>query len=671
MLRIAAFTFFIVLVQLSFAQNGKNSNSKNIQDTVKVNDLNAKAIEFITEGSSNGEVYARKALKLAQKIKFTSGEIQALINISTNYLKVKENLDSSLYYLELARLKSNPKKHTKLYADIFRKIGTVYMYKGNSDSALAYLQKALPLFEKINDSVEVIRVVNNIGFTHFNREEYDKALKQFFKSLRFNETKNDSVFISYDYNNIAAALKNQNDFEGARSYFAKAMNIRVARKDSVGIAEVYNNLGNVYLIEKKYNSAIGEYEKGLKFINREKNKSLYLKFMNNLANSYGNLNQPQKEISYYKEVIVLLNEIGKSDGLSDIYMNIASCYYTLKDYPKSLENYKTALKFAKKEGQLHTQRYIYKALSKCYIQLNQNDLALEAIDDFVLINDSINGINSQKEVQTLKIQYETEKKEQELEDEKLKSAQEKQKFNLYITILIIALLGLIFLVMFLRNRHKHKTEILIRERNELVLSKVLETEEKERTRIAKDLHDGIVQDLVAIKHQLNKAVDLDPNESKENVKSIALDIERAGNELRDISYQMMPLTLKEYGLEKALDALLQKTCSALNISYDFELINVHKTLEEKIEVSIYRICQELINNSVKHSQASHIGLLIQGKGDHLQIIYEDNGVGFDANSITKGIGLNSLDSRIELIKGSFTIDSEISKGVTAYIRIPL
>src|SRR5690606_13183386 len=107
------------------------------------------------------------------------------------------------------------------------------------------------------------------------------------------------------------------------------------------------------------------------------------------------------------------------------------------------------------------------------------------------------------------------------------------------------------------------------------------------------------------------------------------------------------------------------------ISFDFELINVNQKLEEKIEVSIYRICQELINNSVKHSQASQIGLLIQRKSDHLQIIYEDNGVGFDVASTTKGIGLNSLDSRIELIKGSFTIDSEISKGITAYIRIPV
>ena len=219
MLRITACILYLLLVQFLFGQNRNNHTSGNIQDTVKVQELNFEAIELTKRGSEQGVIYARKALKLAHEIKFTSGEIQALVSISRHYVTVEENLDSALYYLKLAQQKSNSQKDTKIQADIFRKMGTLYMYKGNSDSALIYLNNALSLFEKIHDSVEVIRVVNNIGFAYFNKEEYEKAIKYFFKSLRFNEAQNDSVFLSNDYNNVASVLQNQKDYASARDYF--------------------------------------------------------------------------------------------------------------------------------------------------------------------------------------------------------------------------------------------------------------------------------------------------------------------------------------------------------------------------------------------------------------------------------------------------------------------
>ena len=545
-------------------------------------------------------------------------------------------LVSSVYGQTIAELKKEiaeakePKDKIAPYTDL----GIIYFNESNFVEALNNFTKSMKIAESVDSKFQIGSNCNNISATYYEVGKYEEAVKYAKKAISIFEQLDDYNGLANAYNSLGLGYYMMKINDKCEEAFIKSIEYEIKKKDSLGINIGYKNLGAFYFELGDTLKGIESVEKGVKFLPTDSDVR-----------------------SKYKSYLTLAEVYCYSHDLINAKRYIDSC----SNYIYELE---------KDKFYHHVDDYYY-VLYSFYSQKGDFQQALENFKHYSQIKDSVLNIESNEQLLEIKTKYETEKKEQELKEEKLKSAQEKQKFNLYITILIIALLGLIFLVMFLRNRHKHKTEILLRERNELVLSKVLETEEKERTRIAKDLHDGIVQDLVAIKHQLNKTVDLEPNESKENVKSIALDIERAGNELRDISYQMMPLTLKEYGLEKALDSLLQKTCGALNISYDFELINVHQKLEEKIEVSIYRICQELINNSVKHSQASQIGLLIQGKGDHLQIIYEDNGVGFDADSITKGIGLNSLDSRIELIKGSFTIDSEISKGVTAYIRIPL
>jgi len=164
--------------------------------------------------------------------------------------------------------------------------------------------------------------------------------------------------------------------------------------------------------------------------------------------------------------------------------------------------------------------------------------------------------------------------------------------------------------------------------------------------------------------------DLD-DKNKIKIENIYNDLDKTSKEVREISYQMMPLTLKELGLIKALDELLHRSFNVNNITYHLDHFGIEKRLPEKIEVSVYRICQELINNSLKHSNASNISLLLFLKENILTLTFEDNGKGFDVSSVTKGIGFNSLNSRLELIKGSLQIDSYENEGTTAYIKIPI
>ena len=174
------------------------------------------------------------------------------------------------------------------------------------------------------------------------------------------------------------------------------------------------------------------------------------------------------------------------------------------------------------------------------------------------------------------------------------------------------------------------------------------------------MHDGIVQDLTILKLNLTN------NNYKEEIEPKLTKITK---ELREISYQMMPIALKELGLIPALEDLFERSFTQKGIAFNFEAFLLENRLDEKIEVNIYRICQELINNSLKHANAKEINIILRQKNQLLTLIFEDNGQGFDISKVKQGIGLTSLKDRLEAIHGQIEFDSTINKGTTAFVKI--
>lgn len=221
------------------------------------------------------------------------------------------------------------------------------------------------------------------------------------------------------------------------------------------------------------------------------------------------------------------------------------------------------------------------------------------------------------------------------------------------------------------QRNKKKQAIEKANAQKALVNSILETEEKERTRIAKDLHDGIVQDLTAIKIQLQSFTEKAPTALQNQLSNLLQHVDTTSKEVREISYQMMPVTLRELGLVKAINELLNRSLSNKNIEFEFDAIGIENRLPEKIETTVYRICQELLNNTIKHSQATTVSMLLQLRNNSLQVTYEDNGIGFNATTVKKGIGLNSLNSRVEMVNGKLEFDEINQTGTAAYIKIPI
>ncbi|WP_249982180.1 ATP-binding protein [Polaribacter sp. Z022] len=217
---------------------------------------------------------------------------------------------------------------------------------------------------------------------------------------------------------------------------------------------------------------------------------------------------------------------------------------------------------------------------------------------------------------------------------------------------------------------KEKNEAVVKEK-ERGLKALIDAQENERSRIARELHDGVVQQIGSVilksRHILSKMNLLETKESQELLQSL----EASNQDLRTISHQMMPRALKELGILSALNDLLENGFAYSKIKYSLEHFNISERLPQKIEVTIYRIVQELINNIIKHSKATEVSVQLFNANNVIILIVEDNGVGFTSDKNKKGIGLLNITSRLDMVNGNVNFEPSPKSGTLVTIKIPL
>lgn len=211
---------------------------------------------------------------------------------------------------------------------------------------------------------------------------------------------------------------------------------------------------------------------------------------------------------------------------------------------------------------------------------------------------------------------------------------------------------------------KKKSERKIRELQNLqqakLLNAVMQTQEEERRRVAESLHNDFGQ-------LLNIAVIKLGKDNKEVTEILNESI----NKMRSISYELMPPFLKDYGLEVALADMLEIKTTSSNININFVIDGLTIKKERDLEVAVYRITQELLNNAIKHSKAQNIDVIINDNRKKITITIEDNGQGFDINSYKKRFGIKYITDRISLLNGTFEITTQSGLGTKCLIEIPL
>jgi PAS domain S-box-containing protein len=206
----------------------------------------------------------------------------------------------------------------------------------------------------------------------------------------------------------------------------------------------------------------------------------------------------------------------------------------------------------------------------------------------------------------------------------------------------------------------------------LRIATIIKTQEEERNRVASDLHDSVGQQISALKFFINAIQNQKEEKSKaELYKKTQKIIDGVADEIRNICFQLMPRSIERFGLLKTVEQLADLIQFSTQITFNLNLQSKELHLDSNLAMSVYRIIQEFINNSVKHSKCNQIGIEIKNEKQSLYIKMSDNGIGFDTDNLTRGNGLDNMNLRVNYLKGDIKLVSKKNKGVLIEINLPL
>ena len=544
----------------------------------------------------------------------------------------------------------------------------------NFDTMLRFATDGLALARSKADSASVGVLERHSGEAYYFKGKYDVAARHFFSSIALLEKESPSRQLANSYNALAKLYRKTRDLPRSLQNYDKAFAIFKQQNDSAGMAMIWNESGVVFEYAKNYDKAIERYTASLEMDKLLKDNMGVAYALGNLAGAYmlqGKFEQAEKNLL---QALDVRRSMKDTFAMALNYADLAAVYMTAGDYASAQKNVDTSNLIAARMG---------------YAELRQNNFNLlaqiaEKTGDFkqaynyqvlkAALRDSIFGIEKTKQIEELNARYETAQKERQITEQRL--LLERQNI-IFVAVAALVFLGAL-LAYSLYRRYKWKQEAkmqaaILHQREEAIRA-VMEAEEAERQRIAKDLHDGVGQMMSAAKMNLSAyehSAGFTNAEAKQTFQKVIQLVDESCTEVRMVSHNMMPNAL----LKNNLDAALKEFISKLhNKTLEVHLYTegLEERLDSKIETVLYRVVQECVNNVIKHAAATTVDISVIREDKEITATVEDNGKGFDATDKThfEGIGLKNIQTRVEYLKGMVDFDSAPGRGTLVAIHVP-
>lgn len=522
--------------------------------------------------------------------------------------------------------------------------------------------------QRTNDTTLLIQLHIKAGRLHYNNSDFVSAQHFFFEALRLAERTNNELWKAECLNTIATAYIETEEFQQAAKFALNAIEIAKKLNNSECLGNAYNSLGNVFYLTAKDSAAIKNYRMSIKFREAAKDSLGLFVTYKNLGAVHEAMKDTIKAIYYIEKSLNYLNEKSDSIRWFSAYMTLGELYVYSGFLEKGKQNLDKAIKYLSSVKGFHKLKDYHYALYQYYYLKKEYEKALAEYAKYESLCDSVTNLEKSELLNELNTKYETEKKEAEIirQQELLKQAQRTRK--LYIAIFVVILLLFLSLFFIYRQWQKRQTEFLLQQQNEKSLQEIFNAEQKERIRIARDLHDSIGQKLAVMRMILPQS------ESSASLEKVRYYLDETAVEVRNISHNLIPEILN-FGLVKAVESLADRINTTENLRVNFiadtqvQQLNISK----QTALSLYRVIQEILSNIIRHSKTEVLKIEFRAEENFIQILIEDNGVGFDANTIdeSSGLGWKNIFARIKLINGTIKIQSSKNKGSNFLINIPI
>ncbi len=639
----------------------------------------------------------------------------------------KKRLDSLLTMLHSTQADSI---RLKAYATI-----QAYFFNlGQYDSALAYGTQSLQIARRLNDKKILTKFIYNAGITSTNLALYDSAMTYLNEAEILASEMTDTLVMLHALNGKSLVAKYQANHSQAVEYLIKAAHIieRTTTQSFIDLLpHIYGNLGQNLIAEKQYESGIAYLKRALLIKKYPDEKRISTLHYLELCNAYLELNKSaiaklhldtavQLNSEMHNYVLanlvantegVYYNKVGNPAAALNAYLrsyqwadssrneylkalpasNIAELYLLLNKLRDAEKYATTGSEIAKKFKNYAVLISSYRVLKQVFLQQKEYQRAIQYAELELTYKDSASTKEAQKTILNLEARYQNVKKEKEIASLTLINAEKElqvTKRNRFLLMGGIAAGTLLLTtsLLYRNNRQKRllaekdkllkdeQIKFLERQQQVVSLQSMINGQETERTRIAKDLHDGLGGLFSTIKMHYstlqNDTPQLTGNPLYKKTQEL---ISNASEELRRVAHNMMPEVLLKVGLPEALRDMSNNISSGKILSVSFQSYGMEQRLSPATEIMLYRIVQELMNNIIKHSSATTALIQFNRNSNRLSLTIEDNGNGFDTAEAAQkqSMGITTIRNRVEYLNGELSIDSQKNIGTTVMIDILL
>ncbi len=597
---------------------------------------------------ARAHLLSEQAYSLSEKLNFNKGRFKSMVR-KTALFRATGNVDSvfenNKRFLVLAR----QLKDTLNIAIGYLNISESYSDLGDPEKALEFSLQGLSVIENFGAPELKQDAYDNLQRLYFTRLEYDKSIEYGTKSVQIARALNVPQRISSSLFNLSVVYNSTKEFDKAIAASKEAVAIGRTTGDDRVVAYGLSNLCDVYLRLNNIPTALNYELESLSLAKKVGDRDMEANALTGLGVCYLQQKEYARAQGYATQAVKLHEEMGNITGKVNATKVLADIAFATGD---------------------PTKGYAYELLCDEYEQKHNNQVLSKQSSD-------------------LEKKYETAKKEKEIiqlqKDKQIQNLSIKQKSTLnYFLFGSIAALLIVGFSGYRNFRHRqqlakqreelHQQQIreLEKDKQLVAVDSMLKGQEDERSRLAKDLHDGLGGLLSGVKFSLSNMKDnliITPDNMAVFERSLDM-IDTSIKELRRVAHNMMPEMLVKFGLDEGL----KEYCISINttklLTVKYQSLGMEERIDKSIEIIIYRIVQELLNNIMKHSAATEAFVQLIREGARLNVVIEDNGKGFDTSLAenNKGAGLVNVRSRVDYLKGQLDIHSEPGKGTLVNIE---
>lgn len=592
-------------------------------------------------------------------------KIYNLLSIAYRDLDFRKSITYGKLGLALAEKNNDEKNILKLQTNI----GGSYFRAAQYDTATLYLDKGLAMARKLEDHRFEAIISVTYGAIYQEQSLYDKSLESYLEAAKILESQADKKELCIVYSNIGGIYQILKNYDPALVYFNRAEKLAIMENNQSSLANIYISLSDISLQQNKgKEDALGYAQKALSISRSIRNSFTEASALQMISRIYYYYGEPSAALPLAKEALQKTRTLGFPDLISHALIDLSNTYLYLKNYEHSMRNAMESLNADSTDSNVAMNAYANLVVANAY--LGHPELTEQYLTSYRQVLDRYSNNSYQNSLSELQVKYETEKKELKIE------ALEKQR-QLYIWLGIAATLILLIALAFAYIRYRlavskrklaeEEAQRLEQEKQLVAVQATLDGEAAERTRLAKDLHDGLGGMLSAVKMNLPQV--------KGDALLETVDVSRfqtalgmlddSIQELRRVAHHMMPESLLRYGLKVSLSDF----CAAIPIA-DFHYFGDESRLSVKLETMVYRCIHELVNNALKHAEADHINVQLLQETDRISFTVQDDGKGFDQHTVSEGMGLRNLRQRVDAFQGKLDIFSS-EEGTEVHVELEL